>query len=98
METISRRTEWEKEIEVECEKLQEWRVNNIDQKTLPQSDFGPKITQLNNFKIKEQGKCFDLARTGRELLILLRDENTEQIEDYLQVNMQIFCRFRMACF
>lgn len=84
METISRRTEWEKEIEVECEKLQEWRVNNIDQKTLPQSDFGPKITQLNNFKIKEQGKCFDLARTGRELLILLRDENTEQIEDYLQ--------------
>ena len=42
--------------------------------------------KLTNFVIKEQGKCFELARTGRELILLLReDENNEGVEDLLNV-------------
>ena len=38
--------------------------------------------------IKEQGKCFELARTGRELILLLReDENNEGVEDLLNVRL-----------
>lgn len=84
LEALSLRTQWEQEIEAECEKLQQWRIDNQDQ-SVQNTDFGPRITQLTNFKMKEQGKCFDLARTGRELLITLRDENSESIERYLQV-------------
>ena len=44
------------------------------------------IKKLTNFVIKEQGKCFELARTGRELILLLReDENNEGVEDLLNV-------------
>ena len=41
--------------------------------------------------IKEQGKCFELARTGRELILLLReDENNEGVEDLLNVSPLYF--------
>ena len=44
--------------------------------------------KLTNFVIKEQGKCFELARTGRELILLLReDENNEGVEDLLNVRL-----------
>ena len=47
------------------------------------------IKKLTNFVIKEQGKCFELARTGRELILLLReDENNEGVEDLLNVRLR----------
>ena len=84
LEALSLRTQWEKEIEEECEKLQQWRVVNSESEGV-KSEFGVKITQLTNFKMKEQAKCFDLARTGRELLITLTDENCENIHHCLEV-------------
>ena len=51
-------------------------------------DFGPQITSLTNFVIREQGKCFELARTGRELILLLREENNQDVENILTVS---FC-------
>ena len=95
LEALSLRTKWEQEIETECEKLQKWRLQNQEQ-NIRSTDFGPRITQLTNFKMKEQGRCFDLARTGRELLMTLRDENSESIERCLQVSPDLkkscFCR------
>ena len=47
--------------------------------------------------IKEQGKCFELARTGRELILLLReDENNEGVEDLL--NVRLPTHLRVKCF
>ena len=135
LEVLSVKSNWQKEVAQECEKLSDWRCQNRPignengKMTKPDlgnrnSDFGPQVTQesfykdtrhglsvnmsptrlpwrkffilrrlnstndkkLTNFVIKEQGKCFELARTGRELILLLReDENNEGVEDLLNV-------------
>ena len=47
--------------------------------------------------IKEQGKCFELARTGRELILLLReDENNEGVEDLLNVRLPTHFRVKFV--
>ena len=79
-------------VNEELQKLQEWRLSNSQkkmtengQKDSKAADFGPQITSLTNFVIKEQGKCFELARTGRELILLLREENNQDVENILTV-------------
>lgn len=85
LEAVKARAQWEKEVDEQCEKLQKWRLNHqkTGRDTQGRSDFGHLIQELNAFKIKEQGKCFDLGRTGRDLLII-RDEFTRKTEEYLQ--------------
>lgn len=76
-------------MDEQCEKLQKWRLNykkSANRETQRSgSDFGHLIQELNAFKIKEQGKCFDLGRAGRDLL-MIRDENIDKTEEYLQVH------------
>ncbi|CAG5098825.1 Oidioi.mRNA.OKI2018_I69.XSR.g16010.t1.cds [Oikopleura dioica] len=87
LEAAKARVEWEKEVDEQCEKLQKWRLNynkSANRETQRSgSDFGHLIQELNAFKIKEQGKCFDLGRAGRDLL-MIRDENIDKTEEYLQ--------------
>ncbi|CBY37663.1 unnamed protein product [Oikopleura dioica] len=86
LEAAKARVEWEKEVDEQCEKLQKWRLNyqkSGNRDTQGRSDFGHLIQELNAFKIKEQGKCFDLGRAGRDLL-MIRGENIDKTEEYLQ--------------
>jgi hypothetical protein len=77
-------------VDEQCEKLQKWRLNyqkSGNRDTQGRSDFGHQIQELNAFKIKEQGKCFDLGRAGRDLL-MIRGENIDKTEEYLQVDLK----------
>ena len=78
LEAVTLRSKWERDIEEQCEKLQQWRADN--KRLNGGKDFGQRLTSLTNFKMKEQGKCFDLARTGRELLITLAQQDYHTIE------------------
>ena len=90
LEAAKARVEWEKEVDEQCEKLQKWRLNyqkSGNRDTQGRSDFGHLIQELNAFKIKEQGKCFDLGRAGRDLL-MIRGEKIDKTEEYLQVHLK----------
>ena len=79
---------WTRDVQHEIEKLIEWRHERAMTPETNSQEFGPRITQLTNFVIKEQGKCFELARTGRELIMLVRDESTDDVERHLNKLMK----------
>ena len=56
LEAVSLRSKWEREIDEQCEKLQQWRANN--KKVNGGKDFGQRLTSLTNFKMKEHNQNF----------------------------------------